>query len=286
MQTCRPCTAGHCARPGGSRTSRQRLERRLSSPVVPHPPGHRLQLLLLLWLLPSVVHGDGDGRAAVAGGFALSRAAIHHLADFTRVPHLHLALGKPSGPGSPVPRRPTARWHHLEPADQPTRTCPGCTLHHTHGTTTQAWAYHPAHQRLCPRHHQWATPPGHRAPLNTRALPELAQAHHAHRRLTRRPNATTAYQWASSITTRWYDPPTASHPTLAQPLDPPRRHQPTTHRRKVLGPHRTRHGHLPRNRHLARHLARTPHPRPTTASSATPQASSASTGSCSHPTTC
>lgn len=34
------------------------------------PPGHRLQLLLLLWLFPSVVHGDGDGRAAVAGGFA------------------------------------------------------------------------------------------------------------------------------------------------------------------------------------------------------------------------
>ncbi|WP_217251530.1 hypothetical protein [Streptomyces sp. AC602_WCS936] len=124
---------------------------------------------------------------------------------FTRVPHLHLTLGKPSRPGSPIPRRATARWHHLEPADQPTRTCPQCTLHHTHGTTTQAWAYHPAHQRLCPRHYQWATPSSHRAPLNTCALPELSQAHHAHRRLTRRPDATTAYQWASSITTRWYD---------------------------------------------------------------------------------
>ncbi len=39
MQTCRPRAAGHCARPGGGRTSDQRLRRHPSSPVTP-PPGH------------------------------------------------------------------------------------------------------------------------------------------------------------------------------------------------------------------------------------------------------
>ncbi|CAM5494189.1 hypothetical protein STENM327S_06441 [Streptomyces tendae] len=37
MQTCRPQAAGLCARPGGSRTSHQRLQRRLPGPVTPPP---------------------------------------------------------------------------------------------------------------------------------------------------------------------------------------------------------------------------------------------------------
>ncbi len=35
MQTCRPQDAGHYARPGGSRSSHQRLQRRLPGPVTP-----------------------------------------------------------------------------------------------------------------------------------------------------------------------------------------------------------------------------------------------------------
>ncbi|SCK30508.1 hypothetical protein YWIDRAFT_05648 [Streptomyces sp. SceaMP-e96] len=35
MQTCRPQTAGRCARPGGSRTPRRRLQRHPSGPVTP-----------------------------------------------------------------------------------------------------------------------------------------------------------------------------------------------------------------------------------------------------------
>ncbi len=35
MQTCRPRTAGHCARPGGGRTSDQRLRRHPSGPATP-----------------------------------------------------------------------------------------------------------------------------------------------------------------------------------------------------------------------------------------------------------
>ncbi|MBT1189377.1 hypothetical protein HET69_36705 [Streptomyces sp. CJ_13] len=166
---------------------------------------YRLEIRQLCEGIGITVHGrpsSTPGRSEIS----LSPTALHHVALFARVPDLQIALGKVvPGAGGPNPGRPRARWEPLEPASQPTRTCPCCTLHHTHGTTSQAWAYQAEHQRLCPRHHRWATPPNDRRSLDTRALPELAQAHHAHRRLVRRPDATATYQWAGMITTRWYD---------------------------------------------------------------------------------
>ncbi|MFF4331332.1 hypothetical protein ACFYZT_33130 [Streptomyces sp. NPDC001591] len=165
---------------------------------------YRLDSRELLEGIGITIHGRPAGTPG-SSEIALSPAALHHVAAFARVLDLHLALGKTvHGATGPSPGHPTAHWRPLDPAYQPTRTCPQCTLRHTHGTISQAWAYHAEHRRLCPQHHQWATPPGDRASLDTRALPELAQAHHAHRRLVRRPD-TTAYQWARSITTRWYD---------------------------------------------------------------------------------
>ncbi|MFD9459240.1 TniQ family protein [Streptomyces sp. NPDC059985] len=151
------------------------------------------------------VHGR-PGSTLGGAEISLSPAALHHLTVFTRIPGLQLALGKGvPEPGVPDAGQPTARWQLLEPTRQPTRTCPRCTLHHSRGTTSQAWAYHRAHQRLCPQHLWWATSPTDQASLDARALPELVPAHHAHQRLTRRPDATAAYQWATAITTRWYD---------------------------------------------------------------------------------
>ncbi|MFD8789747.1 TniQ family protein [Streptomyces vinaceus] len=166
---------------------------------------YRLDSHQLLEGIGITIHGR-PGSTPGHSEIVLSPTALHHVATFARVPELQLALGRGiHGSGGPDPSHPTARWQPLEPARQPTRTCPQCTLRHTHGTTSQAWAYQAQHRRLCPRHHQWGTPPGDTASLNTRALPELAQAHHAHRRLVRRPDPTTTYQWADMITTRWYD---------------------------------------------------------------------------------
>ncbi|MGW0694955.1 TniQ family protein [Streptomyces sp. NPDC002738] len=154
------------------------------------------------------VRGQPD-RMPGAGEIALSPAGLQHLAAFTGIPHQHLPqdgllLHKThADPGTA--QLATARWHSLEHARQPTRTCPQCTLRHTHGNTSQAWAFHPEYQRLCPRHHQWSTPRQDHQILNTDALPELTAAHRAHQRLQRRPNAFVAYVWASVITTGWYD---------------------------------------------------------------------------------
>ncbi|MFE2285596.1 hypothetical protein ACFXDJ_15685 [Streptomyces sp. NPDC059443] len=144
-----------------------------------------------------------------AGEIALSPTALHRLAAFTRIPHQHLPQDrlllhkKHASPDTA--HLPTARWHTLEYASQPTRTCRECTLRRTHGTSSQAWAFYPEYQRLCPRHHQWFTPRQEPHTLNTSALPELTAAHHNHRRLQRRPNALVAWIWASAITTDWYD---------------------------------------------------------------------------------
>jgi hypothetical protein len=166
---------------------------------------YRLDSRQVLEGLDITIHGR-PGSTPGSSEIALSPAALHHVAAFGRVPDLQLALGKTvHEAGGPSPGHPTAHWQPLDPAHQPTRTCPQCTLRHTHGTTSQAWAYQAEHRRLCPRHHRWATSPNDQASLDTHALPELAQAHHAHQRLVRRPDATAAYQWAGMITTRWYD---------------------------------------------------------------------------------
>ncbi|MFJ7206693.1 TniQ family protein [Streptomyces sp. NPDC098789] len=165
---------------------------------------YRLDSRQLLEGIGITVHGR-PGSTPGSSEIALSPTALHHVAAFARVPDLQLALRKTiNGARDPDAGDPTAHWQLPDPAALPTRTCPQCTLRHTHGTTIQAWAYQAEHRRLCPRHHRWATPPGDRASLDTRALPELAQAHHTHQRLVRRPD-TTAYPWASMITTRWYD---------------------------------------------------------------------------------
>ncbi|WP_219665113.1 hypothetical protein [Streptomyces bambusae] len=221
---------------------------------------YRLQLRQILEGIGITV----DGRpGSMPGGseIVLSPAALHHLATFTRIPDLPRALGNVvHGSRDPDPGHPNARWQPLEPARQPTRTCPWCTLHHSRGTTSQAWAYHRAHQRLCPQHLRWATPPTDRASLDTRALPELVPAHHAHKRLGRRPDATAAYQWAAAITTRWHD---QEHHltrrwhyrrTRLADTNPPPAHGKSwalTGRDPVTYPETVA---------LARHLARTPHP--------------------------
>lgn len=142
----------------------------------------------------------------------------------------------------------TGHWHSLKPAEQPTHACTQCTLHHTQGSTSQAWAYHPEHQRLCMRHRHCSTPPADRAPLNTRALPELAQAHHAHQRLARRSETPIAYQWASMITTRWYDREQHLTRRWHNRLARLARTNPPPERGKSWTLTRPRPGHLPRDR--------------------------------------
>ncbi|MBT2472584.1 TniQ family protein, partial [Streptomyces sp. ISL-66] len=123
---------------------------------------YRVDCRQLLEGIGITVHGR-PGSTPGSSEIVLSPAALHHLAAFARVPGLPLALGKTvHGARGLGPGHPTAHWQPLEPAGQPTRTCPRCTLHRAHGTTSQAWAYQAEHRRLCPRHHQWATPPNDR----------------------------------------------------------------------------------------------------------------------------
>lgn len=115
---------------------------------------YRLETRQLLEAIGIPVHGR-PGSTQGGSEIGLSPTALHHVAAFARVPDLQLALGKPvHGARGPDAGDPTAHWQPLDPTALPTRTCPRCTLRHTHGTTSQAWAYQAEHRRLCPRHHR------------------------------------------------------------------------------------------------------------------------------------
>ncbi|MEU7068408.1 hypothetical protein [Streptomyces sp. NPDC046161] len=104
---------------------------------------YRLNSRQLLEGLNITIHGHPRSTPG-SSEIALSPTALHHVAAFARVPDLQLALGKTvHGARGPDAGDPTAHWQLLDPAALPTRTCPQCTLRHTHGTTIQAGAYRP-----------------------------------------------------------------------------------------------------------------------------------------------
>ncbi|MFJ3763053.1 TniQ family protein [Streptomyces sp. NPDC090080] len=143
----------------------------------------------------------------------LSPAASHHIAALARIPlpHLTHALSR-LAPNDAHHTAAAAHWKRLEAEQQPVRACTLCSRHRSHGATDTTWVHRPPHCLVCPRHHQAAPDPRLASPIHTRAVPELAAAHHAHQRLLQHPRASTAWTAARAITTRWYDH--QQHPDL------------------------------------------------------------------------
>lgn len=149
------------------------------------------------------LHGHGTPPTA-----ELHLNAAHHLAVPARTPLPYLTRAHcPASPPTTTLTTPraAARWKRLKAAQQPLRACTLCTLHQSRGATHTAWVHPPPHRLLCPHHGQAAPDPRLSATVHTQASPELAAAHHTHRRLLRHPRALTAWTTARAITTRWYD---------------------------------------------------------------------------------
>ncbi|MEU9383263.1 TniQ family protein [Streptomyces sp. NPDC048279] len=156
---------------------------------------------------------DGSGITLTGHGtpptaeLHLSPAACHRLSALARIPLPHLTRALPLlAPNHDAHHTAAAaHWKRLEAEQQPVRACTLCTLHQSRGATHTAWVHPPPHRLLCPHHHQAAPDPRLAATVRTQTSPELAAAHHAHRRLLRHPRAITAWTTARAITTRWYD---------------------------------------------------------------------------------
>lgn len=163
---------------------------------------YRLTLPQLLDGIGITLHRHGTLPAAE---LHLNHNAARHLAALARtplprltraLPHLAL-LGDTHATGA------AAHWKRLEAAQQPVRACTLCTRHQNHDAS--AWVQPAPHRLICPRHHQAAPDPRLTTAIRTRAVPELAAAHHAHQRLLQHPRAHTVWTAARAITTRWYD---------------------------------------------------------------------------------
>ncbi|MFJ4828294.1 TniQ family protein [Streptomyces bacillaris] len=165
---------------------------------------YQLTLPQLLDGIGITLHRHGTQPAAE---LILTPRAARHLAALARTPLSHLTRALPhlALPGDTHTTGAAARWKRLEAEHQPVRACTLCTLHRTHDGTDTAWVHRPPHQLVCPRHHQAAPDPRLASTVHTRAVPELAAAHHAHQRLLHHPRALTAWTAARAITTRWYD---------------------------------------------------------------------------------
>lgn len=154
----------------------------------------------------------GTEHAPPAAEIRLSAEAARRLSGFARTPITHLIRALPHLP-PPAPSlantgahgTATAHWHVVEPALQPLPACTACTIGRSPHTAASAWI-HPSpglpRIMICTRHQQASSDPQHPAPLDIRAVPELTQAHLS----ARRPATPTSLSWASTITTRWYDP--------------------------------------------------------------------------------
>ncbi|MFE7425651.1 TniQ family protein [Streptomyces sp. NPDC057545] len=165
---------------------------------------YQLALPQLLDGVGIALHGHGTLPAAE---LHLNHNAARRLAALARVPlpDLLCALPRPALNDTAPSAEAAARWKRLEAAQQPFRACTLCTRHRSHGATDTAWVHPPPHRLVCPRHHQAAPDPRLTSPIHTWAVPQLAAAYHAHRRLLRHPGAATAWTAARAITTRWYD---------------------------------------------------------------------------------
>lgn len=124
------------------------------------------------------------------------------------IPTAHLAralpgLRQPAPSDHDSPHHAAARWQTVEPAMQPLPACTTCTIRRSPHAAAPAWIHPAPHLpriMICTRHQQAASDPRHPAPLDIRAVPELTRAH-----LRRRRPMVASLNWASTITTRWYD---------------------------------------------------------------------------------
>ncbi len=148
----------------------------------------------------------GTFAAPPATDIHLSAEAAHRLSAFTRIPPAHLtrALARQPPPASiGTARAAIALWQPVPPAVQPLPACTACTIRRSPHHAAPAWI-HPATDSprimICARHQQASSDSRHPAPLDIRPVPELTRPHPGARRAT-----TVSLNWASTITTRWYD---------------------------------------------------------------------------------
>jgi hypothetical protein len=162
--------------------------------------------------LPQLLDGagitlNGNGTPPAAE-LRLNDAACSNLAALARIPPAHLrralpGLDRPDTARDDGPA--TGHWLPLDTSQQPVRACTLCTLHRSQCATGTAWVLPAPHRLVCPRHHQATPDPRLLSVIRTQATPELAAAHRNHQRLLRHPRASTAWQTAHAITTRWHD---------------------------------------------------------------------------------
>lgn len=152
------------------------------------------------------IAATGTFAAPPATDIHLSAEAAHRLSAFTRIPPAHLtrALARqPPPPSIGMTYTAIARWHAVPPAVQPLPACTACTIRRSPHQAAPAWIYPgPDSPRImmCARHQQASSDSRHPAPLDIRSVPDLPPPRPTARRAT-----TASLNWASTITTRWYD---------------------------------------------------------------------------------